>query len=272
MPKKRGKLSLEEEAFIRESVAAGMSMEDIATQLNRTIQPVARFCADNNLTYAGMSEELFDDTILRAKLEEKPYYQEIKQQFTERELEYFIVTWVKMIKQFREDILYSEELQVKQWITLEIMGNKVMRDRKRAQEQIDRLDVMLVHEYALPEEHRDATLIANLETELAAIRNAQSSYTNEHSKILDKIERIQNQLKAARADRIKKVEDSKSSWAGLMTALENEQLRRKVGEDIVVHKLAKDAAVERLSRYHTYDNGEIDQPLLNADTLLEEDE
>ena len=53
-----------------------------------------------------MSEELYDDTLLRAKLEERPYWDEVKRQFSDQELRYFAVTWVRMMKQFREDILY----------------------------------------------------------------------------------------------------------------------------------------------------------------------
>ena len=37
-----------------------------------------------------------------------------------------------------------------------------------------------------------------------------------------------------------------------------------------VHRVASEKAVERLSEYHEYEDGIVDQPILNADTLIEE--
>lgn len=269
MARKRGKLSNEEMEFIRTNIGQ-LNIHNIAVQLNRTDVVVQKYCNDNNLTYKGMSEEHFDDTILRIKLEDKPYWKEVKKQFSDSELDYFAITWIRMMKQFREDILYSEELQVKQWITLEIMGNKVMVDRKDSQVQIDRLTIILDAEYEVPEEARDAATIAQLETELSMVRNAQGSYTSEHAKILDRIERIQKDLKAARADRVKKVEDSKSTFSGFIRSLEDEGIRQKVGEDMVIGRMAKDKAIERLSKYHKYEDGQVDQPFLNESTARDE--
>lgn len=269
MARKRGKLSNEEMEFITDNISV-LDIHSIAVQINRTDTVVEKYCSDNNLTYQGMSEERFDDTVLRAKLEDKPYWLEVKKQFSDVELEYFAITWVRMMKQFREDILYSEELQVKQWITCELMGNKVLRDRKDAQVQIDRLTILIDAEYEAPEEARDAPTIAMLETELSMIRNAQGSYTSEHSKILDRIEKIQKDLKAARADRVKKIEDSKSTFAGFIRALDDEGMRRKIGEDIEIGKMAKDKAIERLSMYHTYEDGQVDQPFLTPETAKDD--
>lgn len=270
MPRKRGKLATKEENFIREN-AGKMSLHDIAVSLNRTEETIEKYCNDNNLTYRGMSEETYDDTLLMAKLEERPYWAEVQKQFTEDELEYFAVTWCRIMKQFREDILYTEELQAKQWITLEIMANKVMKDRKGTTEQIERIENMLHPLYEMPEELRDAVVISQLEQELGMLRNSQGSYTTEHGKILDKIERIQRDLKAARADRVKKIEDSKTSFTGFIRALEDEGLRQRIGEDVEINRMAKDKAIERLSKYHKYEDGQIDQPFLTPETIIEED-
>lgn len=266
MTRKRGKLSTEEEKFIRDN-ADSLSLHDIAIQLNRTETTISEYCNKHRLTHAGMSEERYDDTILKQRLEERPYWAEVTSQFTDHELEYFCETWIRMIKQFREDILYSEELQVKQWITLEIMSNSVMKERKRAKEQVDRLQELLDVEYNLPVEQRDGERIAGLETELSMVRNSLGSYTTEHSKILDRIKDIQKELKAARADRVKKVEDSKSSWAGLMKALEDEVIRERLGNDIEVMRMAKDQAKVSFAKFHKYEDGQIDQPFLTPETV-----
>lgn len=269
MARKRGKLSTEEEQFIREN-ADTLSIEQIAVQLNRTERTVTEYCNKNRLTYKGMSEEKFDDTVLRQKLMERPYWATVQDQFSDTELEYFCVTWVRIVKQFREDILYTEELQAKQWITLEILLNRVMKERKRAIEQIDRLQDMLDREYDQDEDIRDNARIAALETELSMIRNSLSTYTSEHAKILDKIKDIQKEMKATRDQRVKKVEDSKSSWAGFMRALEDEDMRKLVGDDIGIMKLAKDQARTDFSEYHNYEDGQVDRPILTVATAKED--
>ena len=266
---KRGKLSLVEAETIRENVGS-KTISQIAAMINRSDEFVQKFCRENKLTYKDMSEDVYDDTVLAAKLAEKPYWFEVEQQLTDQELNYFTATWVRMMKQFKEDILYSEELQVKQWITLEIMGNRVMRERKSAIEQIDRLQKTLNDEYNKPDELREAQLIMGMETELSALRNALSTHTTEHLKILAEIQKIQTQLKAARTDRIKKVEDSKSSFAGFLRALENEEIRTKVGEDAEIMKMAKEHVKKQLSEFHKFEDGYVDQPFLTPETVREE--
>jgi len=267
MSRKRGKLSTEEEDFIRKH-ADSMSSSNIAIHLNRTEETVLEFLKKNKLTYAGMSEASYDDAVLGRKLIDRPYWGEVKKQFTEDELLYFTVTWMRIIKQFREDILYTEELQVKQWITLEILSNRVMVERKRAVEQVDRLQVLITEEYNVLEMARNVERIAALETELSMIRNSLGSYTTEHSKILDRVKDIQKDLKAARADRVKKVEDSKGSWSGFMKSLEDEELRAKVGEDLAIMALAQQQARADFSKLHTYEDGQVDQPILTVDNAI----
>jgi hypothetical protein len=89
---------------------------------------------------------------------------------------------------------------------------------------------------------------------------------------LDKIERIQRDLKAARSDRVKKIEDSKTSFTGFIRALEDEGLRQRIGEDVEVNKLAKNKAIQRLAQYHKYEDGQVDQPFLTPETIKEEED
>lgn len=270
MTRKRGALSTEEENYIKDNIEK-IPITDIAIALNRTKKTIEKFCSKKNLTYSGMSEETYDHTLLRARLEERPYWKEVKKQFNDEELEYFTITWIEIMKQFREDILYTEEMQLKQWITLDIMGNKVLQERMKSLDQIVRLEEMLNAEWQVGEELRDVETITRLESELAMLRNSQSAYTTEHTKILDKIEKIQRDLKAARIDRVKKIEDSKTSFSGFLKALDDETLRQEVGEDMEINKMAKDKAIKQLSEYHKYEDGQVDQPFLSTDTLKEDD-
>jgi hypothetical protein len=264
--KKNGPISNEEEKYIREN-ANKMTLADLARKMNRLPKTIERYCVKNAIKYGGMDQDTFDTQVLKEKLEGRTYWKEVKKQFTNEELEYFINTWVHMMKQFKEDIMYTEELQVKQWITLEIMANKVLENRRDSEDQIVRLNDPLVKEYMKPEEDRDVGRIVSLEQEIATIRNGQTSYTTEHAKILDKIKDIQKELKAARTDRIKKIEDGKASFVAFLKAMEDEQYRQSVGEEAEIHRMAKDEAFKKFGKYHTYGDGQVDRPLLNADTI-----
>lgn len=271
MAKKRGKLSAEEEQYIMNN-AGVKTLEEIADALNRTINPVKNFCKKNHLTYEGLSEDEYDDALLTSRLKTKPYWNEVSQQFTDEELAYFVSSWILLMKQFKEDVLYTEELQIKQWITLEIMGNRVMKERRSAHQGIERLETRINDQYQLEPEDRNQEQLMHWETEISMLRNSLSAYTTEHTKILDKVKDITKELKGARSDRIKTIEDSKSSFSGFLKALENKDIRQKVGEDIEIMRMAKDAAAERLAEYHTYSDGYVDQPLLTPETVREDEE
>ena len=80
MNKKRGQLSLDEEKFIRDSYGS-LTVDQIADQLNRNVDPIKRYIKENNLTIIDNADELKDNEILRQKLYSKTFWPEIKRQF-----------------------------------------------------------------------------------------------------------------------------------------------------------------------------------------------
>lgn len=264
--RKRGKLSKDEENFILKNVHE-MDIEQIANILNRTTEPVLRYIKENNLISSNKLEEN-DRARLRNMLHSRPYWRELKKQLSDEggELEYFEDGWINMMQQFREDVLYSEELQIKQWIILEILMDRSMKERKRHQEEADRLQKILNEEYDKNEDNRDKMYIANLESQLTFCRGAISNYTGEHTKLLNEVKFISKSLKANRDERIKRIEDGKSTFQGLLRMLDDEDVRARMGDDAELMKLAKNAAVKRLSQLHQYEDGKVDQPFLTPET------
>lgn len=265
MPKKRGQLSLDEEQYIRENVNS-LSIEQIADALNRNVEPIKRYITEEQL-YA--LDEKRDNNILLAKLHSKPFWGEIKRQFDEEtgELEYFENTWVGLIKQFREDVLPAEELQIKQLITIEILINRSMKDRKRHITETERLQKEVDKEYAKTETDRDIPKLANLETQLSFARNSIASYTNEYTKLLAEQQKISKDLKATREQRIKRIEDGKSSWVGLIRMLEDETIREKEGREMEILAMATEKAKVGLYGYHEFADGKVDSPILSPESL-----
>lgn len=260
IPKKRGQLSLEEEQYIRENFNK-IPIKDIASNLNRTVAPVKRYIEEARLEYVDNADEYES---LRTKLHSKNFWSEIKRQFDEEtgELEYFENTWINLVKQFREDVLPAEELQIKQFITIDILINRSMKERKRHIADTEKLQKQVDREYELSEDERDISRLTNLETQLSFARNSISNYTNEYTKLLNEQQKISKDLKATREQRIKRIEDGKSSWVGLIRMLEDEDTREKQGREMEILKMATDKMKEGLQEYHTYADKAVDKPFL----------
>jgi hypothetical protein len=269
-PKKRGQLSLDEERYIRDNVNK-LSLKDIASNLNRNIDPVKRFINEEQLLSSDSKE---DNEYLKYKLHSKTFWNEIKRQFDEDtgELEYFEDTWVSLIKQFREDVLPAEELQIKQFITIDILINRSMKERKRHIAETEKLQKEVDKEYAKTETERDIPRLANLETQLSFARNSISNYTNEYTKLLNEQQKISKDLKATREQRIKRIEDGKSSWTGLIRMLEDEAIREREGREIEILAMATEKFKNKLQEYHEYNDHTVDRPFFTPDSVqLEED-
>ncbi|MAR20525.1 MAG: hypothetical protein CMD25_00440 [Flavobacteriales bacterium] len=266
-PRKRGQLGLEEQEFIRNHVGI-LSTEEIAEALNRTAKPVMRYIAESKIGIKSKDEEETDKT-LRRKLHAKTFWVEIEKQFDKStgELQYFEDTWIGLVKQFREDVLPAEELQIKQFITIDILINRSMKERKRHIADTEKLQEEVDREYKLPEDLRDGPKLANLETQLSFARNSIANYTNEYTKLLNEQQKISKDLKATREQRIKRIEDGKSSWIGLIRMLEDEEIREKEGREMEIMNMSVEQQIKKLSEYHEYQDGEVDTPLLTPETV-----
>ena len=61
----------------------------------------------------------------------RPYWVELQQQFTDDELKLFQYHWARIISQFKDDIIPTEELQVVDLIKLELLMNRALKHNKR---------------------------------------------------------------------------------------------------------------------------------------------
>jgi hypothetical protein len=263
--RKLGALSSDEWSAIKRMAADGKSLEEVAIALNRKVDPIRRYALQNDIVFKEVSFDEQDTMLMTNRLKTRPYWKEMGHHFDKDELDYFLQAWIHLMKQFRDDVLYSEELQIKQLITTEILTNRSMRDRKAHIEQVERLQKQLREEYKIPVNLRDVNKITLLEEQISFARNSISSYTAEYTKLLDKTQQINKDLKATREQRIKRVEDAKSSWTGYLREMEDERLRAEEGDTAEILKMATDKAFEKLSEWHQYADDKLDQPILTPE-------
>lgn len=275
--KKRGKWAVGEDAIIVDGLKNGQSAEEILVRLvdndpqnrSRELSTLLKRMEIVRTKYLIKNNE--DDSIeLRSQLRSREYYPYLKEQFTEKEIRYFENTWIQLMQQFRSDVLASEELQLKELITVDILAIRTMIDRKLGLEQIAKLETSLDKEHNKPDAAKDYNYIASLEQQVVQIKMSIPSYTSEYAKLLDKKQSLMKELKANRDVRIKRIEDSKSTWASTLRFLEDEENREKTGDEIEKMRIAKNKARDELSEWHEYIDGTIDQPFLTPETVKDE--
>lgn len=272
-----GRFSKEMKRSIPAWIKQGVTIEEIATRINRSPEGIRKFMDDIGLIDKSMPVLDSDAHSISVALKNKPYWKNLQEQFDDNELQFFEHMWIKMMmEQFRQDLLPAEELQVKQLLTLDIFMNRSAKDRQQQIKEISRTQKDLDQEYKKPKGKRDMARIDYLESRLSYARSAVSNHTTEHTKLLDKMEKIQKDLKATRDQRVKRIEDAKTSFTGLIRALEDEQFRNRMGQEAELMNVAKNNAMEELSDWHEYgkdtDYAEVDVPILNAETVMKHDD
>jgi hypothetical protein len=263
--RKRGKLSKAEEKYIKEN-CFDLGLQEIADAINRTVEPVKKYLERANLK----GRETTDYEHLVATLRSRPYYIEIRKQLLdEDEVMYFENQWIEFFRQFQEDVTHSEEMQIIEVVRCEFLINRSMKDRKEIMQNIVVLENLINDEMAKDKDERDVTSVALFQQQLGSMIGAKSSYINEYEKLVTKKERYLKDLKGTREQRKKVADDATtnfSQWLRIASKLANKE---KEGFDMEVQAIAADKARASLAEFHQYEDGEVDQPLLNMDTLLE---
>ena len=132
------------------------------------------------------------------------------------------------------------------------------------------LEKLLIQERDVEPEHRDRDYIMNLERQSATLCASQESLNRDYRDLQTKKSAMLKEMKGTREQRIKRLEDSKQSFTGWIAHLmQNPEIVKKYGLEMEKMKLAMAAEKDRLSQYHKYDDGQVDQPFLTPDTSKE---
>lgn len=249
-----------------------MTDTEIADKIGRNERAVRKHIQKLHLKNIVRGTEASDVKRLLDSLHQKYYWGELLLQFTQEEIKYFESSWIALMLQFKEDVLPAEELQIKQLVTMEILINRSMKERRKHIEEIEKIQLQINEEYALDEDMRDINKLANLEQQISYARNAIGQYTTEYTKLLGEQKTINQNLKATRDQRIKRIEDSKTTFAGLLRALDEEDVRKRMGDEAELMRIAKDKSKKKMSEIFIYADGQADQPLLTPETVMEDEE
>ena len=269
---KMGRISKDEEKFIKENLNLGF--EEIATEIDREPESVLSFIkkkvAKGDFDSPPWMEEPDSEEQAQFDLTFRPYWSELKQQFTEGELELFKYHWARIISQFRDDVIPTEELQVVDLIKLELLMNRSLKYNKENIEQISMFEGLIHELRAVDVDQQDRDEIFNLERQVASLKASQESLNKDYRELQAKKSSMLKDMKATREQRVKRLEDSKQSFVGWLAYLvSNPDIARGYGIEMEKMRLAMEKQKARLSEYHEFQDGAVDQPFLTPDTAKE---
>lgn len=264
---RKGRLSNREKEIIRK-YAPTKTHEWIAATINRTPDSVRDFCLLESLNSSPEEEEV---AAINYDLKTKPFWRELKQQFTERELEMIVYHWTEIIKQFKQDITATEELQVLDLIQIKILVHRNLKSRNEIHVQSEQIKKMIDGVYGNSKgrdlDADEKKYLTGLMTELNNIQSMDTAKSKEHREYLATEEKLHRELKVTRNQRIDRLEDSKTNILDWLKELQEMDVRDKEGKELLLLREAVVQDKNRLSEYHTYMDGMVDQPIFNSETV-----
>ncbi len=248
---------------------------EMARLLQRGVEQVIQYKKQFLINAPKLTVQRNEAEELRNELHTSNSWISIQKQFTSEELLFFENDYVEYRKQFK-DMTATELKQMYALITVDIMIQRHNMDRIKQQNDIERLERELRKLYnqkdgsgfLQPEEEQ---FLMHLETQLAGARAGAVSRTKEFKDLLDKSQSIMKDLKGTRDQRIKSIED-RGKFIQILQRLEMEEQRKSIGEIAGLMDFAVEKEKHRLSQPYQFADGMIDQPLLTAETLIEENE
>lgn len=267
---KKGRISKDEEKFIKDSLHFGY--ERLATELDRDPDSVLGFIRKKVAkgdfpTPPWMTNDITSEEQAQFDLTFRPYWTELKQQFTDDELKLFQYHWARIISQFKDDVIPTEELQVVDLIKLELLMNRSLKHNKENIEQISlfEAEIQAVRDVGADSDRSDE--IFNLERQVASLRASQESLNKDYRELQTKKNSMLKEMKATREQRVKRLEDSRQSFSAWLAYLvSNPEVAKGYGTEMEKMRLAMDKERDRLSAYHQYQDDLVDQPFLTPET------
>ena len=146
--------------------------------------------------------------------------------------------------------------------------NRALREQNQSAERIRVLEGEIELEKTRDSDQQDKEMIFNLERHIASLRAAKESLSREFKDLQTKKAGLYKDLKATREQRVQKLENNKQTLASLVNKiLRDPDFYENEGKALEKMRLAMEKEKERLSDYHTYDDGTIDMPFLTPDTV-----
>ena len=194
------------------------------------------------------------------QLQNSLYYENLKNQFTKEEIDFYLEEWGGLCVQF-EDIIATEKRQIDEYIVQQIMGNRIKRNIQITEEIILQLQKEILElrknfDVTKDEEAqaRDQQLMFFVNT----MSRQSSAMTNDYQKNVDTKNKILSELNARRRDRIESIKKAGTTFAGLVQAFRDRAVRESQGKYAELVRIAKEQKLREWRKVNTYPDGSKD--------------
>lgn len=215
------------------------------------------------------SEKLNEDQrkkFFQVQLTNSLYYGNLKEQFTKEEIDFYLEEWGTLCLQF-EDIVATEKRQIDELIKVSIMGNRILRNIKVAEDEILNIKKEIrAFRTATPDletneeaQEKDGLLMNMIRT-MAGQSHAMSS---DYEKNINIKNQLLDELNARRKDRVDQLSRRGTTFLGLVQAFRDREVRTKHGEHMELVRMAKEKKKSDWRRPTTFPDGSKDCILLD---------
>lgn len=269
MPLKKGNFGHDEMDYMINN--SHLPAETVAKGINRSPDAVKNFWISKGLFIEKSIEDKQVENKMLAVLHSLAYWPSIVSSFNDEEMAYYEQNWIAFMRQLNEDVSYSEQIYVKDWLVLEIEKKRVLAREKESMRSIQELKEKITKAYS-----GDLTdpsivmMIGNMNTELAAKEAVISQSINSLEKLNKDIKYISEKLKTDRTNRREKETSADTYW-GYVAKLEEEQFRADEAFRAEIYKASMKKAKNELYEYTPFVDQTLDRCILNEHSVELED-
>jgi CheY-like chemotaxis protein len=284
-------LKPEEEKYIQENCLTKTDVE-LAKHLNRDIRTIKTWRKKLGIHKGGngklekinvvgkndpiiATRKLSEDQrkkFFQTQLINSLFYDNLKEQFTPDEIEFYLEEWGSLCIQF-EDIVQTEKRQIDEYIKAELMGNRILRNVKVAEDEIKKIIDEVTNLYATTDIKNDEEAQERdymLQTLIRTMHGQTQVMANDYQKNVELRNKLLNELNARRRDRIDQFKKSKTTFIGLVEALREKDIRESQGRHIELVRLSREKKKSEWRKPVRFPENILDCVLMDEDSELPE--
>ncbi len=270
MATKLGRMSKYELQFIRDN-SHHMDYAKIARSLNRTPESVRTYMENKLGLVISLEVDAAPVSLatISYDIEDEQFWPVIQQQFSKDELVIFRYQWDSIYDQFGGDVLPTEKLQIIDIIKIEVLMNRNLKEQRDSTLGIAEFEgeILRLKADGVP----DPMEMGLIERQLAFLRTAQGALSKDYISLQDRKDKQFKAVKGTRDQRFSRVEESRETFLKWISEIiSNPQRRKELGMRMEKMRLATLDEEIRLAAYHKYEDGTLDQPFLNCNTVKED--
>jgi hypothetical protein len=173
---------------------------------------------------------------------------------------FFEEEFVKLMAQFRGDVLTSEEMQIFDVIRFDVLKGRNLIEQRKLKEELAEAERDLARRRDEDEEG-----VRTAVSHVRDLRAAMTALGSEYGRLQESHRDLLRALKSTREQRIKEINSGKDTVLGLIRQMQSEEFRELEGRELALARLAADREMARLSQDHLYEDGQMDRPVLTAE-------